>query len=69
MWWSHAMKRHSQCLWRILAATPLLYLFSMNSCQADLYRNAADDLNDRADRLEGDNVDLGDYISDLVEDW
>jgi hypothetical protein len=48
---------------------PLLGLYNLASCQANLMRNVAGDLDKRADHLDGedDDVDLGDYLADLVE--
>ncbi len=69
LWRIHPMKRHAQCLWRILALIPLLGLYNFTNCQTTVVRDVADGLDRRADRLDGDDdLDLGDYLSDLVED-
>ena len=62
------MKRHVKCLWRVLAMIPLLGLYNFTTCQAEAMRDVADDLDRRADRLDhDDDIDLGDYLADLVE--
>lgn len=64
------MRRRTKCVWRILALIPMLSLYNLASCQANLMRDVADDIDSRADRLDGedDDLDLGDYLADLVED-
>ena len=64
------MRRRTKCVWRILALIPMLSLYNLASCQANLMRDVADDFDKRADRLDGedDDLDLGDYLADLVED-
>jgi hypothetical protein len=49
---------------------PLLSLYNLASCQANFMRDVAGDLDRRADRLDGqdDDLDLGDYLADLVDD-
>ncbi len=64
------MRRHSRALWRVLALIPLLGVYNLASCQANVLRDVAQGLDDRADEIdhEEDDLDLGDYLSDLVED-
>jgi len=48
---------------------PLLGLYNFTTCQADAMRDVASELDRRADRLDhDDDLDLGDYLADLVED-
>ena len=47
---------------------PVFGLCQISSCQANVLRDVADELDDRANRLDGDDVDLGDFLSDLVDD-
>jgi len=62
------MKRHGRCLWKILAMIPLMGVYNVASCQADVMREVAQDLDQRASDLDGeeDDLDLGDYLADLV---
>jgi len=48
---------------------PLLAVYSMNGCTADALRLAASEFRDVADDMDGgsQDLDLGDYLSDLVE--
>ena len=64
------MRLRMICARKALALVPLLGVFNLVSCQADAIRGLADDLQRRADRIEDqdDDVDLGDLLSDLVED-
>ena len=70
MWRIHPMRRRTKCVWRILALIPMLSLYNLASCQANLMRDVADDIDKQANRLDGeeDDLDLGDYLADLVED-
>jgi hypothetical protein len=47
----------------------MMGLYNFSSCQADIMRSFANDLDERADDLDGDDdIDLGDYLADLFED-
>lgn len=64
------MRRHVRCLWRLLALVPMLGVYNVASCQADVLRRTASELDDRADDLDhDDDLELGDLLSDAVEDW
>jgi len=63
------MRRHVRCLWRFLALIPLMGVYSLASCQANTLRETARVLDDRADDLDGEDTDLGDLLSDIVDDW
>ncbi len=62
------MRGHVRCLWRLLALIPLTGVYSVASCQADVLRDTADVLDEQADDLDSDDTDLGDLLSDIVED-
>ena len=49
---------------------PLLTVYAINGCTADALRLAASEFEDVADDMDGgsQDLDLGDYLSDLVED-
>lgn len=49
---------------------PLLAVYGVNGCTADAFRLAASELAEVADDMDGgsQDLDLGDYLSDLVED-
>jgi len=62
------MTRRSRRPWRILAVLPLLSLYNFASCQANVLRDVASNLDERADDLDkDDDIDLGDYLAELVE--
>ncbi|HUU85838.1 MAG TPA: hypothetical protein VM243_20260 [Phycisphaerae bacterium] len=63
------MRWRTKCVWKILALIPMLGLYNLASCQADVMRDVAKDLDDRAGELDGqdDDLDLGDYLADLVD--
>ena len=63
------MKRHAKCLWKVFVMIPMLGLYNLASCQADTLRNVARDLDERANKIDGeeDDLDLGDYLADLVD--
>ena len=63
------MRRHARCLWRVLALIPLMGVFNLATCQADVLRQTADALDDTANDLDDDDAELGDLLSDIVEDW
>lgn len=49
---------------------PLLATCAVNGCTAEALRVAASELSDVADDMDGSDkdADLGDFLSDLVED-
>ncbi len=51
-------------------AMPLLATCAVNGCTAEALRVAASELSDVADDMDGSDkdADLGDFLSDLVED-
>ena len=51
-------------------AMPLLATYAVNGCTAEALRVAASELSDVADGMDGSDkdTDLGDLLSDLVED-
>jgi hypothetical protein len=58
-------------VWRSLALIPFLSIYSLSSCQADALRGTASRFDSRADALDGGqddelDIDLGDYLADLV---
>ena len=63
------MRRHVRCLWKLLAIIPLMGVYNLATCQANTLRHAANALDEEADELDGGDEDLGDLLSDLVEDW
>ena len=49
---------------------PLMAVYADGGCSTDIIRLAASELEEVADDMDGSNrdIDLGDYLSDLVED-
>ena len=47
---------------------PVIGLSEVSSCQAAVLRDVADELDQQADELDHKDPDLGDFLSDLVED-
>ena len=64
------MRRRYQRLWTKFALIPLMGLCSLSTCQADVMRDVADSLDEEANEIDGsrNDLDLGDYLSDLVKD-
>ena len=65
------MKRHTRCVWRVLATIPFLSIYSISGCEADTLRDTASQLDRRANALDGGDddevdIDLGDYLADLL---
>ena len=63
------MKRHAKCLRKIFILIPLMGVYNMATCQADVMRRTANELDQHADDLDGENDDFGDFLADVVEDW
>jgi hypothetical protein len=62
------MQRRTRWLLRATTLLPMCAVFDLAGCQADVLRRTASELDERADHLDDDDVDLGDYLSDLVDD-
>jgi hypothetical protein len=64
------MRRHRRCLWKLLALVPLLGVYNFATCQADILRRTAEELDQAADDFDDDDdPELGEILSDVVEDW
>ncbi len=61
---------HARWIKAVLLA-PLLAVYGGNACTADAVRYAASELEDVANEMDGQDqdVDLGDYLADLMEDF
>ena len=65
------MRRGRFAWWKRAALMPLLalYAFEGGSCTADLLRDLADEADDMAGEIDGqDDLDL-DELEDLLNDW
>ncbi|MFQ5489536.1 MAG: hypothetical protein ACE5GE_02340 [Phycisphaerae bacterium] len=62
------MRRGFWRLLKLLAMIPLMGVYSAASCQADALREVADDLDRQANRIDDRPPDLGDVLSDLVDE-
>ena len=64
------MKRHRTCLGIFLALSPGLVVLGANGCGAEVLRSLSEELDEEANRIDGseDDVDLGDYLADIVDD-
>ena len=60
------MRRHAKCLWRWLVVMSVAGVHNLGPCQATVTRNSNGDIDLRADTLDDDDIDLGDYLADLV---
>ena len=64
------MRWHRRCLWKFLALIPLLGVYSFATCQADVLRQTAAELDQAADDFDDDDEpELGEILSDVVKDW
>ncbi len=63
------MKKKRGRVWKILALLPVATVCSHSTCQSDALRQVASELDQQADDLDGSSDrDLGEFLSDLVED-
>ncbi|MCK4660826.1 MAG: hypothetical protein KAV82_15005 [Phycisphaerae bacterium] len=64
------MKTNATRWIRAALMAPLLALYGTDGCAADALRYAASELEDVANDIDGhdDDLDLGDYLTDWVED-
>ncbi len=63
------MRRYAKSWWKLLALIPMMGVYSTTTCQADALRRTAEALDERADDIDRDDDELGELLSDIVEDW
>jgi hypothetical protein len=54
---------------KVLMVMPLMGAFAFEGCTADTLRLVAETLDDRADEIDGEDEDFGDWLADEIRDW
>lgn len=64
------MNRRTKYLRRLILALPVAAVYNIGNCQTVVTRDSGGRVTVTANELqEEDNIDLGDYLADLVGGW